>query len=97
MTQTKDNIIDRDQLQEEYILRVIDSMDYKDIERFVYDTIDKNLDDYTVDELIYEVSESYPDLLGDTDEDDLPEPDTPEITFNTPSGIFTSMFFKLLC
>ena len=75
MTQTKDNIIDRDQLQEEYILRVIDSMDYKDIERFVYDTIDKNLDDYTVDELIYEVSESYPDLLGDTDEDDLPEPD----------------------
>ena len=75
MTQTKDNIIDRDQLQEEYILRVIDSMDYKDIERFVYDTIDKNLDDYTVDELIYEVSESYPDLLDDTDEGDLPEPD----------------------
>ena len=75
MTQTTDNIIDRDQLQEEYILRVIDSMDYKDIERFVYDTINKNLDDYTVDELIYEVSESYPDLLDDTDEDDLPEPD----------------------
>ena len=75
MTQTKDNIIDRDVLQEKYILRVIDSMDYKDIERFVYDTIDKNLDDYTVDELIYEVSESYPDLLDDTDEDDLPEPD----------------------
>lgn len=75
MTQTKDNIVDRDVLQEKYILRVIDSMDYKDIERFVYDTINKNLDDYTVDELIYEVSESYPDLLGDTDEDDLPEPD----------------------
>jgi len=75
MTQTTDNIIDRDVLQEKYILRVIDSMDYKDIERFVYDTIDKNLDDYTVDELSYEVSESYPDLLGDTDEDDLPEPD----------------------
>lgn len=75
MTQTTDNIIDRDVLQEKYILRVIDSMDYKDIERFVYDTIDKNLDDYTVDELIYEVSESYPDLLGDTDEDDLLEPD----------------------
>jgi len=75
MTQTTDNIIDRDVLQEKYILRVIDSMDYKDIERFVYDTIDKNLDDYTVDELIYEVSESYPDLLDDTDEDDLPEPD----------------------
>ena len=74
MTQTTDNIIDRDVLQEKYILRVIDSMDYKDIERFVYDTIDKNLDDYTVDELIYEVSESYPDLLDDTDEDDCDEP-----------------------
>ena len=45
MTQTKDNIIDRDLLQEKYILRVIDSMDYKDIERFVYDTITKS-DDY---------------------------------------------------
>ena len=67
MTQTKDNIIDRDVLQEKYILRVIDSMDYKDIERFVYDTIDKNLDDYTVDELIDEVNDSYPDLLGDNE------------------------------
>ena len=75
MTQTTDNIIDRDVLQEKYILRVIDSMDYKDIERFVYDTINNNLDDYTVDELIDEVNDSYPDLLDDTDEDDLPEPD----------------------
>ena len=67
MNQTTDNIIDRDELQEKYILRVIDSMDYKDIERFVYDTIDKNLDDYTVDELIDEVNDSYPDLLGDNE------------------------------
>ena len=75
MTQTKDNIIDRDVLQEKYILRVIDSMDYKDIERFVYDTINDTLDKYTVDELIEEVNDYNPDLLDDTDEDDLPEPD----------------------
>ena len=75
MTQMTDNIIDRDELQDKYIQRVIDSMDYKDIERFVYDTINNNLDDYTVDELIDEVTDSYPDLLDDTDEDDLPEPD----------------------
>ena len=74
MTQTTDNIIDRDVLQEKYILRVIDSMDYKDIERFVYDTINNNLDDYTVDELIDEVNDSYPDLLDDTEEDDCDEP-----------------------
>ena len=28
--------------------------------------------------------------------DDLPEPDTPVMTVNTPIGISTSMFFKLL-
>ena len=31
--------------------------------KFVYDTIDANLDDYTVDELITEVEDYYPELL----------------------------------
>ena len=63
MTQTTDNIIDRDVLQETYIRELIDGMDHKDMYAFVYDTINDTLDKYTVDELIYEVSESYPDLL----------------------------------
>lgn len=72
---TKDNIIDRDELQDQYIKELIDSMDFKTMETFVYDTINDNLDKYSVNELIDEVKDSYPELLDDTDEDDLPEPD----------------------
>ena len=63
MTQTNDNIIDRDQLQEAYVNRIVDGMDWKTMERFVYDTINENLEAYTVDELIAEVEEYYPHLL----------------------------------
>ena len=74
-TTTKDNIIDRDELQDQYIKELIDSMDFKTMETFVYDTINDNLDKYSVNELIDEVKDSYPELLDDTSEDDLPEPD----------------------
>ena len=74
-TTTKDNIIDRDELQDQYIKELIDSMDFKTMETFVYDTIDNNLDRYSLDELIDEVKDSFPELLDDTSEDDLPEPD----------------------
>ena len=70
-----DNIIDRDQLQDDYIKEIIDSMDHKVMYQFVYDTIDKNLETYTVDELIDEVTDSYPDLLGIDEEDDFHVPD----------------------
>ena len=63
MTQTNDNIIDRDQLQEAYVNRIVDGMDWKTMERFVYDTINETLEAYTVDELIAEVEEYNPDLL----------------------------------
>tara|TARA_B100001063_G_C16580476_1_gene460489 strand:- start:228 stop:509 length:282 start_codon:yes stop_codon:yes gene_type:complete len=72
---TKDNIIDRDELQDQYIKELIDSMDFKSMYEFVYDTIDDNLDKYSVNELIDEVKDSFPELLDDTSEDDLPEPD----------------------
>ena len=48
MTQTNDNIIDRDQLQEAYIESIIDGMDHKTMYQFVYDSLNGNLDDYTV-------------------------------------------------
>ena len=70
-----DNIIDRDELQDQYIKELIDSMDFKTMETFVYDTINDNLDRYSLDELIDEVKDSFPELLDDTSEDDLPEPD----------------------
>ena len=67
-----DNIIDRDQLQEAYIESIIDGMDWKTMEQFVYDTIDANLDNYTVEELITEVKDYYPELL---------EEDTVSVTY----------------
>ena len=63
MTQTTDNIIDRDQLQDSYINEIIDGMDLKDLIRIVYDNLESNLDKYSVDELIEEVQEYYPHLM----------------------------------
>ena len=58
-----DNIIDRDELQDQYINEIIDSMDIKDLMRIVYDNIEQNLEQYTIDELIEEVEDTYPHLL----------------------------------
>ena len=63
MTQTNDNIIDRDALQEAYIESIIDGMDHKTMYQFVYDSLNGNLDDYSVEELITEVKDYYPELL----------------------------------
>ena len=60
---TKDNIIDRDELQHAYIERIIDGMDHKDLWQFVYDTLEQNFERYSVQELIAEVEEYYEDLL----------------------------------
>jgi len=60
---TQDNIIDRDELQENYINAILDGMDIKDMMRILYDQFDENLNNYTVDELIGEVKEYYPELL----------------------------------
>ena len=61
----QDNIIDRDELQANYINRILDGMDIKDMMAILYDQFDENLDKYSVDELIEEVTEYYPDLLED--------------------------------
>ena len=65
MTQTTHNIIDRDDLQAAYIDKIIDSMDLKDLIALVADQLDENLDKYTVNELIEEVEEYYPELLSE--------------------------------
>ena len=63
MTETIDNIIDRDQLQQNLIDRIVDDMDLKTLMQLVAEQLDHNYDDYTVDQLIAEVEEYYPDLL----------------------------------
>ena len=70
---TKENIIDRDKLQSVYVNSIVDGMDWKTMERFVHDNLNESLDDYTLEELITEVEDYYPELL---------EEDTVKITFN---------------
>ena len=63
MTQTNDNIINRDELQEAYIESIIDGMDHKSLWQYVYDNLNDHLDKYSEQELITEVEDYYPELL----------------------------------
>jgi hypothetical protein len=58
--------MNREQLQENYIQQLIEGMDYKTMERFVYDTLEENLTNYTDEELITEVTDYYPELIEET-------------------------------
>ena len=71
-----ENIVDRDQLQEAYIESIIDGMDHKSLWQYVYDNLNDHLDKYSVDELITEVEDYYPELLNDNDEDNVPDEST---------------------
>lgn len=62
-----DRIIDRDKLQDLYINEIIDGMDVKDLCALVYDYMDQNLESYSVNELIKEVEEYYPELLEESE------------------------------
>ena len=64
-TETMDNIIDRDKLQDDMINRIIDSMDVDGLCQLAYDYLNENYDKYSVDELITEVEECYPDMMED--------------------------------
>ena len=55
--------INKADLIDAYAQQLLDSMDMKTMERFVYDTIVENLTDYTDEELITEVKDYYPELL----------------------------------
>ena len=63
MTETKDNIVDRDELQASLINQILDDMDIKTLMAVLYDYMDVDYDKYSVDELIEEVQEYYPHLL----------------------------------
>ena len=63
MIMTQDKIIDRDALQDNMIQQILDDMDIKTMMAILYDNMSESYDKYTVDELIEEVKEYYPDLL----------------------------------
>ena len=58
-----EKIVDRDQLQEDLITRIIDGMDEQGLEQLAYDYLNDNYDKYSVDEIIAEVEEYYPDII----------------------------------
>lgn len=59
------NTFDRDSLIADYAQQILDGMDYKTMECFVYDTLQDNLRAYSDEELIAEVTEYNPELLAD--------------------------------
>ena len=63
MIMTQDKIIDRDQLQDDLITRIIDDMDLKTMWACLYDYMNESYDKYSVDEIIAEAEEYYPDLM----------------------------------
>ena len=63
MIMTKENIIDRDALQDSMIQQILDDMDIKTMCAILYDHMSESYDKYSVDELIAEVEEYYPHLL----------------------------------
>ena len=65
MTETNDQIIDRDALQDNMINQILDDMDIKTMMAILYDNMSESYDKYSVDELIAEVEEYYPQLLED--------------------------------
>lgn len=58
-----DNIIDRNKLQQNLIDQILDDMDLKTLLQLVAEQLDASYDMYTVDELITEAKEYYPELL----------------------------------
>jgi len=55
--------MNKDDLIDAYAQQLLDSMDLKTMEIFVYDTLVENLTNYTEEELITEVTDYYPELL----------------------------------
>jgi hypothetical protein len=57
--------INREELIADYAQQILDGMDMKTMECFVYDTLRDNLSSYSDQELIDEVTEYNPELLED--------------------------------
>ena len=66
MTETNEKIIDRDALQDNMIQQILDDMDIKTMMAILYDNMSESYDKYSVEELIAEVEEYYPDLLEES-------------------------------
>ena len=61
----KDNIIDRDALQEQLIMNQIDDMDLKTMRYVLFSYFNSLYDEYTIDKLIEEAEGYYPGICLD--------------------------------
>ena len=66
MIMTQDNIINRDELQDQLIQQILDDMDIKTMMALLYEQLDESYDDYSIEQLITEVEEYYPHLLEES-------------------------------
>jgi len=57
----------RNILQDAYITRIIESMDWNDLTQYAYDKLDEELSELTDEHLIEQVGEYHPDLLEGTE------------------------------
>tara|TARA_R100000027_G_scaffold653_1_gene741 strand:- start:392 stop:586 length:195 start_codon:yes stop_codon:yes gene_type:complete len=55
--------MNRDQLQDSMIQRILDDMDIKTMMAILYDSMSEDYDKYSDEEILEEVKEYYPDLL----------------------------------
>ena len=65
LMQTSSNIMDKDQLINDYVQEVIDGMDLKDCLAVLHDFMTESYKDYTIEEVKEEVNEYYPHLLDE--------------------------------
>ena len=63
VTQTTDNISQKDKLIDAYVTRVIDGLDLDDCLAILHDYMTKSYEEYTLEEMKEEVIEYYPELL----------------------------------
>ena len=57
------NNLNRDSLIQDYAQQILDGMDMKTMDCFVYDSLVSNLESYTDEDLLSEVTEYNPELL----------------------------------
>jgi predicted Zn-dependent protease with MMP-like domain len=57
----------RNILQDAYITRIIESMDWNDLAQYAYDKLDEELSELTDEHLVEQVGEYHPDLLEGTE------------------------------
>ncbi len=55
--------MNRNELTEAYVDRILDNMNTKDLMRIVGDQLEENIGSYSDEELIAEITEYYPELL----------------------------------